>query len=103
LHFVRQPDLPGRPDLLIRGTRVLVFCDSSFWHGRWDRERSGRAFARNRAFWNAKLQRNRTRDRRVNRRLRRAGWSVLRFWDDVILKAPDAVKRKLERYVRVTR
>lgn len=27
-------DLPGRPDLVFRSARVVVFCDGDFWHGR---------------------------------------------------------------------
>jgi len=37
--------------------------------------------AKNRAFWKKKLAGNRTRDRVVNQRLRRAGWRVLRIWE----------------------
>lgn len=99
IRFQRQPALPGHPDFLIRGIQVIVFCDSSFWHGRRERDRSGLAFGRNRAFWKAKLQKNRLRDQRTNRSLRRAGWSVLRFWDTDILKKPEIVKRKMERFI----
>src|SRR6266850_1694650 len=86
LKFDRQPKVVGHPDFRVRGTRVLVFCDSSFWHGRWSKDVSGKSFRRNRSFWTEKLQRNRRRDARVSRLLRSNGWSVYRFWDTDILR-----------------
>jgi hypothetical protein len=53
-------------------------CDSCFWHGC---PRCYRRPASNRAYWDAKVQGNRARDRMVNRALRRAGWRVLRIWE----------------------
>jgi len=103
VRFERQPDIQGHPDFHIAGARVLLFCDSSFWHGRRDRDRSGASFGRNQAFWSGKLIANRLRDQRTNRRLRRAGWTVLRFWDSDIFKNPDGVKKRVERFVHAVR
>ena len=97
IRFQRQPDLRGSPDFRIRDTNILIFCDSSFWHGRREKEVSGKAFKRNRALWMEKLAKNRKRDERNNRALRRNGWSVWRFWDTDILKRPDKVKNRLRR------
>src|SRR5262249_1938520 len=69
--------LPGRPDMVFYGARVVVFVDGDFWHGwqfnRW-RQRLG-------GFWQAKIERTRRRDRNNFRRLRRAGWKVVRVWE----------------------
>ena len=35
----------------------------------------------NSAWWRAKLQRNRQRDRLATKELTRAGWTVVRFWE----------------------
>jgi DNA mismatch endonuclease, patch repair protein len=90
-----QPKLPGHPDFRIRGTNVLLFCDSSFWHGRRQADVSGESFKRNRAYWTNKIVRNRERDAQTNRRLKTAGWKVLRFWDDSILKRPESVAARI--------
>jgi len=95
LSYVRQPRLLGRPDFRIKGTNVVVFCDSSFWHGRKERERNGLSFKKNRKFWAAKLTYNRKRDLKTNRALKREGWRVLRFWDTDIFKFPEKVSSKL--------
>jgi DNA mismatch endonuclease (patch repair protein) len=69
-------DIPGRPDLAFRKRRLAVFVDGAFWHGHPDyyHGQSG-------PFWDAKIDRNRERDRAVNEALHAAGWQVLRFWD----------------------
>jgi len=91
--------LRARPDFRIKGSNVLIFCDSSFWHGKRKSETSGEAFGRNREFWTKKLNANKLRDRRIDRRLRRAGWSVHRFLDVDVLKKPEKVARRLRRIV----
>ena len=68
--------VPGRPDLAWIGRRIAVFVDGAFWHGHPDYYwgQSGK-------FWDEKIDRNRNRDVKVNKELRDAGWTVLRFWD----------------------
>ena len=93
--------LPGRPDFRIVGTNVLIFCDSSFWHGRRKNEVSGVAFKKNKAFWVNKLTENKKRDSRINRILRKNGWKVLRFWDTNILKFPEKVVKRVVKEVKM--
>jgi len=99
LEYEEQPKIEcvrGTPDFRIKGTRVLIFCDSSFWHGRREKELSGDAFNRNKAFWTKKLKENKERDRRYSRLLRREGWTVYRFWDTDILLNQDKARKKLK-------
>lgn len=78
--------LPGRPDLVFRRARLIVFVDGDFWHGyqfpRWG-SRLG-------PYWQAKIERNRRRDVRNHRKLRRAGWTVIRLWEHEIRNDLDA-------------
>jgi DNA mismatch endonuclease (patch repair protein) len=67
-----------RPDFVFAGRRLAVFVDGCFWHGC---PRHGTRPRGNAAFWREKFRRNRARDRRDTRRLRRAGWRVLRLWE----------------------
>lgn len=80
---LHRRDLPGTPDVAFHGARVAVFVDSAFWHGR-----AGIPKTRT-AWWRAKLRGNRLRDRRVDRRLLAAGWTVLRVSDRTALADPD--------------
>ena len=99
IKFRSQPKIKGNPDFRIVGTRIVIFCDSSFWHGRWLNTPKAEKFYKNQAFWNAKLARNRKKDQRISRDLRRSGWIVLRFWDDDILKYPIRVLSKIRRSI----
>lgn len=76
--------LPGKPDIVFIKSRVAVFCDSSFWHGRDFGLK--KPVATNSDFWNAKIRRNIERDKEVNQLLLNMGWCVLRFWDTEINK-----------------
>jgi len=98
IKYRSQPSLFGKPDFRIKSTNVLIFCDSSFWHGRNEDEITGKAFKKNRSFWMNKLLYNKARDERTNRFLRKRGWVVLRFWDEDILKRPSYIMAKIGRY-----
>ena len=104
LKYQEQPRIKGfacRPDFRIKGTNVLIFCDSSFWHGRNQNELSGVAFKRNKKFWVQKLKYNKAKDLKYSRMLRKVGWSVQRFWDADILRNPNKIKSRLKRVVHV--
>jgi len=81
----RHLPIPGRPDFSFRRQKVAVFADGCFWHGC---PRCFRLPKQNRAFWKAKIEGNRKRDRTVNRRLRRLGWKVVRI-KECQLKNPE--------------
>lgn len=95
LEYEAQPNLYGHPDFRLSGTKILVFCDGSFWHGRNKTDRSGSSFGRNVEFWKQKINYNFKRDSEINRTLRRAGWVVIRFWDTDISERPEYVKSRI--------
>ena len=72
----RHLPIPGRPDFAFRKHKVAVFVDGCFWHGC---PSCFRLPKQNRAFWRAKIEGNRKRDRSVDARLRRLGWKVSRI------------------------
>lgn len=74
----RKQPLLGKPDFVFRQQRLAVFVDGCFWHGC---PKCYRRPSSNQAFWDEKVQRNRKRDRRVTRELRKADWQVLRIWE----------------------
>ncbi len=69
----------GKPDIAFIGKKVAVFCDSEFWHG-FDWEQKKYEFKSRQDFWLPKIERNMERDREVNDTLKKAGWTVIRFW-----------------------
>ena len=90
----RHQALPGRPDFAFRVQKLALFVDGCFWHGC---PRCYTAPATRKAFWKAKLESNRQRDRRVSRQLRAAGWSVIRVWECTLRHHPDATARRVLR------
>lgn len=69
-----------RPDVVFTRRRFAVFVDGCFWHSC---SLHGSTPTANRAYWEAKLSRNRARDARVDDALAVAGWRVLRVWEHV--------------------
>lgn len=79
IDFEYQPKLFGKPDFLIK-PNIVIFCDSSFWHGRhWSKLRTQLS-----GYWLAHIEKNRKRDNAVNKMLRSEGYVILRFWDTQI-------------------
>lgn len=97
--FEVHPKIFGNPDFRIRGTKILIFCDSSFWHGKRKNEINGKAFKHNKKFWVHKLLYNKKRDSKIRRSLRRQGWSVYGFWDIDIFKKNGKVSARLKRII----
>lgn len=65
-------------DIVFPGPRVLVFVDGCFWHGC---PRHATFPKSNTSYWLPKLEENKDRDKRQSRRLRKAGWQVIRVWE----------------------
>ena len=86
----RHLPLPGRPDFAFRAERLVIFVDGCFWHGC---ARCYRRPASNRTYWDAKVERNRARDRLVNRALREKDWRVLRVWEHELKGVPRLLRR----------
>ncbi|MEI7489844.1 MAG: very short patch repair endonuclease [Bacteroidota bacterium] len=77
--------LPGKPDIAITPLKIAIFVDGGFWHGKeWEKEK--RKLKSNRDFWIPKIERNIERDIEVKIKLESMGWTVLRFWEDQVLK-----------------
>ena len=90
-------DLPGKPDIVFRSRRKLIFVNGCFWH-QHACKRGRRIPVSRRNYWLLKLRRNRDRDAVNQKRLRALGWSVFVIWE-CQLKNPGAVAQKLRRYL----
>lgn len=84
LHYKK---IPGSPDVVFVKQKIAIFIDGDFWHGRrYGKE--GKTMRKK--FWRDKIETNIRRDRRVNRQLKKLGWTILRFWES-------DVRRNLEK------
>jgi DNA mismatch endonuclease (patch repair protein) len=90
--YRKQWQVEGRPDFAWPGLKVAVFVDGCFWHG------CGRCrnFPKTNAeFWRNKIESNKRRDKRVARRLRSVGWTVVRVKECGVL-LPNTLRKIVE-------
>jgi len=90
-------DVAGCPDFVFDEARVAVFVDGCFWHGCPSCHRPPSS---NQEYWTKKVARNKARDRRNSRLLRKDGWTVLRIWEHALRANPRAVVRKIHGMMR---
>src|SRR5580765_3419221 len=83
-------DLPGSPDFAFDHLQIAIYVDGCFWH---DCPTHCRRPKSNIDFWEAKLRRNRLRDRRNRAALREAGWLILRIWEHELRRPQRAISR----------
>lgn len=83
-------DLPGTPDFIFDNAKLAIFIDGCFWHGCPTCYRRPNS---EQEYWDAKLKRNITRDKRISAKLRRAGWSVVRIWEHSLSEPTSVIKR----------
>ena len=74
-------DLPGKPDIYFPHLKLAIFVDGCFWHGC---KRCGHIPKTNSLFWATKIERNKFRDRKNTRLLRRQGIRVIRVWEHTL-------------------
>lgn len=89
--------LPGRPDVVMKGRRAVIFVHGCFWHGH-NCARGAREPKANAVYWRAKIGRNRERDRRAAEALAADGWRVLTLWE-CDLKDPEGLSERLRAFL----
>ena len=91
--------LPGHPDLVLRKYRTCIFVNGCFWHGHkssliacpspngegTDYQLTDSECCRipktNREFWEAKIRRNKERDKEEQKKLAAMGWHCITVWE----------------------
>lgn len=91
--------LPGKPDLVVRSRRKVVFVHGCFWH-QHDQENclDGRKPKSNTVYWHSKLESNVDRDRDHVARLEADGWQVEVVWE-CETERPDELLDRLQAFL----
>jgi len=89
-------DLPGNPDIILPKFKKVIFVHGCFWHGHENCMRSKRPTT-NREFWNDKLSKNISRDKKNTEKLHDKGWESLIIWT-CETKNREHLKQKLEAF-----
>ena len=82
--------LPGRPDLVLRRYRAVIFVHGCYWHRHPGCSNATTPGTRT-AFWLAKFSETVERDRQAVHKLTQLGWRVITVWECDLERTPDAV------------
>lgn len=77
---IYSTDLPGKPDIVIRRCKLVIFIHGCFWHGHEGCPR-GRIPKSRIEYWKPKIEANKLRDRQIEEKLATLGWQQLIIWD----------------------
>ena len=87
----------GKPDLIFKKRKIVIFIDSCFWHGC---KKHGSMPKTRKVFWEAKIENNKQRDKDVSDHYKKLRWKVFRVWEHDIKKDRqkiiDRIKSELE-------
>lgn len=75
-----QKNLPGKPDIVLKKYKTVVFVHGCFWHGH-ENCKKARVPKSNVEFWKNKIERNKQRFNEVAGQLRAQGWKVVVVWE----------------------
>jgi len=97
---VHCDNLPGKPDIVLKKYRTVVFVNGCFWH-RHENCRRASTPTSNKEYWLAKFERNQSRDQRDQILLNEQGWQVLIVWE-CELGNPDQLVNRLSSHFKET-
>lgn len=95
---LHSKDLPGRPDIVLRSRKKVIFVHGCFWH-----RHPGCKFAYSpksrESFWQQKFHSNVNRDEKNIQSLRHLGWNPVVIWE-CETKDWSNLREKLERELK---
>ena len=95
---INVKSIKGKPDIVFTRTRVAIFCDGDFWHGRnWRLLRRKLLNGWNGEYWTTKVKSNIERDKQINSYLRKHGWKVMRYWETDILSDVNSIVEQIKK------
>ncbi|WP_073075895.1 very short patch repair endonuclease [Sporobacter termitidis] len=77
---VQKADLPGKPDIVLRKFKLVIFVNGCYWH-RHPECKYAATPSTNVEFWEKKFSDNRKRDMQNINNLQKLGWNVLVIWE----------------------
>lgn len=93
-----RKDLPGKPDIVIKKDKKIIFVHGCFWHFH-SRCIDGKMPKSRIEYWQPKLERNVKRDKSNGRLLKKEGWKVLKLWECEIEKKVKPTIKKINKFL----
>lgn len=93
LKFKRNAEeLPGKPDVVFKNKKIIIFVDGCFWHGCKKHFSLPKS---NQWFWKNKIEGNINRDKSINKFYKNMGWRVLRIWQHDMTRKSNKIAKIL--------
>lgn len=89
--------LPGKPDIVIKKYKLVIFLDSCFWHKCPKHFKQPKS---NLEYWIPKIDRNVNRDKEINKFYSEHNWHLMRIWEHEIKKDFDSTINKIEQFIK---
>lgn len=77
---LHKKDLPGKPDIVLKKHRTIIFIHGCFWHQHKGCKRSNIPKS-NKSYWQLKLENNVKRDKQHKQSLKKLGWKTITIWE----------------------
>lgn len=77
---VNVSNLPGKPDIVFKKHKIVIFINGCFWHGHENCSRSILPKTRQ-EWWANKIQNTKERDMQEYIQLQQGGWRILVIWE----------------------
>lgn len=77
---INQKDLPGKPDIVLKKYKTVIFVNGCFWHG----HKGCKYFVLPKTrteWWLQKIKGTQKRDRKAEIELNILGWRVITIWE----------------------
>lgn len=77
---LHDKSLPGKPDLVLKRIKTVIFVNGCFWHG----HKNCKYFVVPKTrteWWLNKINRNIDNDKEKSKKLKKLGWNVLVIWE----------------------
>ncbi|MFC1608498.1 very short patch repair endonuclease [Candidatus Latescibacterota bacterium] len=89
------PNLPGKPDIVLKKYKTVIFVHGCFWH-RHQGCKKCTTPSSNVEYWLKKFQRNVARDTKVKTELEGLGWNIIVVWECEVKGNLEDVKKKIK-------
>jgi len=96
---INVTSLPGKPDIVLKKYRSVIFVNGCFWHGHNCKD--GHLPKSNLDFWREKIGKNIERDTRNQKQLLDMGWNVIIIWECELADLENTMSRVISQITSI--
>ncbi|MGX9365606.1 very short patch repair endonuclease [Desulfoplanes sp. PS50] len=96
---LHDPNLPGRPDIILKKYNTVIFVNGCYWHRHQGCPRATTPKTRT-TFWLNKFAATVERDRKKQAELEELGWNVIVVWECQLKDAPQRTLAEVQNQLK---